>query len=110
MERKNKLNLKRSVLCALMAGTMTLSAGGTAYMADSTHAATAQETAQTYSLDFDASQNYTDESMTVNGEAVKYRAYRNVVYVSHPKSATAESMNIFIPAAYFENGTVNGYT
>ncbi|WP_303818353.1 hypothetical protein [Selenomonas ruminantium] len=46
----------------------------------------------------------------VNGQEVKYRAYRNVVYVAHPKNKAAQSMNIFIPAAYFDNGKVNDYT
>ena len=61
------------------------------------------------SLDFDAS-NYTEEHMDCAGQDVAYRAYRDIVYVAHPAAADAEQMNIFIPAAYFTGGTVNGYT
>jgi len=59
-------------------------------------------------LTFDAS-DYIEEHMDCNGKDVAYRAYRNIVYVSHP-AADAEKMNIFIPSAYFAGGTVNGYT
>ena len=108
------MNLKKSVLCALMTGALTMPLGGVAHMAAADvaneSAGVTQEMGRTYSLDFDANKNYTEETKTVNGQAVKYRAYRNVVYVSHPKSVAAESMNIFIPAVYFDNGKVNGYT
>ena len=61
------------------------------------------------SLNFDASK-YTEEHMDCEGQDVAYRAYRDIVYVAHPAAADAEQMNIFIPAAYFTGGTVNGYT
>ena len=106
------MQLKKYVLCGLMAGMITVPCGGMAEMAQENTAAavTAAQQAKSYSLDFDASRNYTEETMTVNGQAVKYRAYRNVVYVGRPVSAASQSMNIFIPAAYFENGKLNGYT
>lgn len=106
------MNLSKCVLYGLLAGALTVPFAGTAAPAEAA-AASQQDTAQqgkTYSLDFDASKNYTEESMQVNGQEVKYRAYRNIVYVAHPQSAASESMNLFIPAAYFENGTINGYT
>lgn len=63
-----------------------------------------------YSLKFNA-KNYTKETLQLDGQAVAFRAYRNVVYVAKPASAAAESMSIFIPEAYFQKGgTVNGYT
>lgn len=63
-----------------------------------------------YSLKFDA-KNYTKETLQLDGQAVAFRAYRNVVYVAKPASAAAESMSVFIPEAYFQKGgTVNGYT
>ena len=63
-----------------------------------------------YSLKFDA-KNYTKETPQIDGQAVAFRAYRNVVYVAKPASAAAESMSVFIPEAYFQKGgTVNGYT
>ena len=36
-----------------------------------------------YGLDFDA-KNYTVKSMDVAGQAVQYRAFENIVYVTHP--------------------------
>ncbi|WP_295161129.1 subtype B tannase [Selenomonas sp. AE3005] len=107
------MKLKKLVLCSLLTGALSVSFTGNAYMAEAVSAAaisTDSESQTTYSLDFDASQNYTEESKTVNGQVVKYRAYRNIVYVSHPKNKAAQSMNIFIPAAYFDNGKINDYT
>lgn len=71
---------------------------------------THQDMQQIYSLDFDENNGYTEESMTINGQTVKFRAYRNIVYVANPKSVASQSMNIFIPSAYFEGGEINGYT
>ena len=48
--------------------------------------------------------------MAYGDETIAYRAYRGIVYVAHPAAPEAEQMNIFIPAAYFSGGTVNGYT
>ncbi len=106
------MNLQKCVLCGLLAGALTVPFAGTAALAEAATASQqeAVQMAQAYSLDLDASKNFTEESMQVNGQEVKYRAYRNIVYVAHPQSAASESMNIFIPAAYFENGTINGYT
>ncbi|MBQ4212523.1 MAG: alpha/beta hydrolase [Selenomonas sp.] len=107
------MKLKKLVLCSLLTGALSVSFTGNAYMAEAVSAAaisTGSENQITYSLDFDASKNYTEESKTVNGQVVKYRAYRNIVYVAHPKNKAAQSMNIFIPAAYFDNGKINDYT
>jgi hypothetical protein len=107
------MNLKKFVLCSLLTGALSVSFTGNAYMAEAVSTAaisTDNENQATYSLDFDASKNYTEESKTVNGQVVKYWAYRNIVYVAHPKNKAAQSMNIFIPAAYFDNGKINDYT
>ena len=107
------MKLKKFVLYSLLTGALSVSFTGNAYMAEAVSAAaisTANENQATYSLDFDASKNYTEESKTVNGQVVKYRAYRNIVYVAHPKNKAAQSMSIFIPAAYFDNGKINDYT
>lgn len=63
-----------------------------------------------YSLKFNA-KNYTKETLKLEGQAVAFRAYRDVVYTAKPASVASESMSIFIPEAYFtKGGTVNGYT
>jgi len=65
--------------------------------------------AKTYSLNF-ADQTYSSGTTTVNGQAVAYRAYENVVYVQHPEDAAYESMNIYVPEAYFQGQPVGTYT
>ena len=80
------MKLKKFVLCSLLTGALSVSFAGNAYMAEAVSAAaisTDSENQTTYSLDFDASKNYTEESKTVNGQVVKYRAYRNVIYAAH---------------------------
>lgn len=57
------------------------------------------------SMNFDAT-NYTSSS--VNSTA--YRAYNNLVYVANPVNENYQRMSIYIPEAYFQNGTINGYT
>lgn len=110
------MNLRKCVLCALLSGEIVFSLLGYS----PTFAAPIElgvvahqnegQTLKNYSLNFDADKNYTTETLSLNGEAVKFRAYRNIVYVAHPKSILSQSMNIFIPAAYFENGIINGFT
>ncbi len=61
-----------------------------------------------YSLVFD-SKNFVTEKGETGGKTITYRAYKNVVYVSKPVDTKYQSMNIFIPEAYFQGKTVNGY-
>lgn len=61
------------------------------------------------SLVFDDT-TYETKSMSVNGETVQFRAYTKIPYVSNPTLAEQQYMNIYIPEAYFSNGTINGYT
>ena len=109
------MKLNKYVLLALLTGSLTVCSASPgpviAEAADSNPVSVVDAQAMnSYSLDFDASKNYTEETLTLNGQAVKFRAYRNIVYVARPSSVASQSMNIFIPAAYFENGTINGYT
>lgn len=122
------MNLKRYVLTALAVSALTMpvtASAAPAATADTAVQAASAKTAQAagnqaeakaaakqtkYSLKFDA-KNYTKETLQLDGQAVAFRAYRNVVYVAKPASAAAESMSVFIPEAYFQKGgTVNGYT
>ena len=112
------MTLKKHVLLTVLTGSLVVSWGSSS--ASPTEAAasdrsgvTSSSTAQiskSYRLDFDADQNFTEESLSLNGQTVKFRAYRHIVYVAHPQNEESQSMNIFIPAAYFDGGTVNGYT
>lgn len=66
-------------------------------------------TAKTYSLQFDA-KHFTADQAEYNGTEVKYRVYRDVVYVAHPVDVNYQCMNIYVPQAYYEGRSVNGYT
>ena len=70
--------------------------------------ATAQAS-QTYDLTFHPEYGV-KESLPLDNQQVAYYAYRNIVYVAHPKNADYEQLNLFVPAAYLEGKTVNGYT
>lgn len=50
------------------------------------------------------------ETMHIGQQQIDYYAYRGLVYAAHPKSAADETMNLFIPAAYLEGTSINGYT
>jgi hypothetical protein len=71
-------------------------------------AALAQGTT-TDSLNFDAGA-YRPVSMTLNGQAVRFRAYEHVVYVRRPLDPATQSMNIYVPEAYFGGQSVGAYS
>ena len=71
--------------------------------------AVAAEVTQNYSLDFDASKGV-EKTMAINGIAVKFVAYENIVYVKNPANVESQTLSIYIPAEYLKGGTVNGYT
>lgn len=62
-----------------------------------------------YSLNFDPN-NYVVETFSTNDLSVniEYRAYKNLVYVSNPVDTAYQSMNFYVPAEYFEDGSVSG--
>ena len=62
-----------------------------------------------YDLNFDASTGV-EKTLTVDGRAVKFIAYENIVYVRNPANVAAQSLSIYIPAEYLSGGTINGYT
>lgn len=64
---------------------------------------------ENYSIDFN-SENYTVKSTTVNGESIYYRAFENIVYVSNPVDTEYQSLNFYVPEAYYEGESINGYT
>ena len=61
------------------------------------------------SLDFKI-QNYETRTMTVDGKEVTFRAYENIPYVANPVDTTYQSMNVYIPEAYFQNEKDGKYT
>ena len=65
--------------------------------------------AQAHSLDF-AADKYTAKTAEVNGATIAYRAYKGIPYVSKPVEPEYQQINIYIPEAYYEGGSINGYT
>lgn len=54
--------------------------------------------------------NYKVEELTLEGETLRYRSYRDLVYVDHPVNPEYQQMNIFVPEAYYEGAEISGYT
>ena len=65
--------------------------------------------ANEYSLDFDASKGV-EKTMAIDGIAVRFVAYENIVYVKNPANIEAQKLSIYVPAEYLHGGTVNNYT
>lgn len=53
---------------------------------------------------------YHEKTIDINKTTLTIRAYENIVYVANPADTNYEVMNIYIPAAYFEGKSLNGYT
>lgn len=54
--------------------------------------------------------NYTEQTITVDGKEVKYRTYENIVYVENPVDTKYQCMNIYIPEAYFNGESIGEFT
>jgi hypothetical protein len=50
------------------------------------------------------------QQLTVSGQALAVRAFEGIVYVAQPVDSTYQVMNIYVPEAYFQGQTLNGYT
>lgn len=55
-------------------------------------------------------ENYVVETLNLNGISLKYRAFRNRIYVEHPVNPDFQQLNIYAPEIYYQGGEVNGYT
>ena len=100
--------LARMLTAMLGVGVLTVGApnfSGVEFMSTA-EAATVQNN---YSLDFDASKGV-EKTMAINGIAVKFVAYENIVYVKNPANVEAQTLSIYIPAEYLKGGSVNGYS
>ena len=98
---------------SLLVGTAGWAAGqhGPSASMNGVRANASQQTGQTDMDALDLSRlTPTSGSTRVNGKAVAYRAYENVVYVRNPVDAEYQSLNIYVPEAYFQGGTIHGYT
>lgn len=62
-----------------------------------------------YPLNFDP-KHYKPQTLTVEGKEIKVRAYEDIVYVAKPVDIIYQKLNIYIPEAYFNGESINGYT
>lgn len=46
----------------------------------------------------------------MNGEAVKFCAFEKIVHVQQPLEPDYQTLNIYVPEAYFNDGSINGFT
>lgn len=97
--------LIRHALCAGLFGVSTLACAAQGTPPEPVQAMKHQA----YDLDF-SKQPYASQSATVNGQQVAYRAYEGIVYVRHPVEPKYQTVNIYIPEAYFHGQSVNGWT
>lgn len=61
-----------------------------------------------YDLNFN-DQNYRTIETAINGEKVRFRAFERIVYVKNPVEPEYQSMNIYVPESYYNEGEINGY-
>ena len=54
--------------------------------------------------------DFTQDILTFGGSTVRFRSWRNLIYVDRPVDIKHQRMNLFIPQAYFEGGKINGYS
>ena len=64
---------------------------------------------QVYSLKFDPN-SYKTQTANVNGKTITVRAFEHLIDVQKPVDTAYEQLNVYIPEAYFNGGTINGYT
>ena len=88
--------LSKAILSATVALALT-----------ATSCQSAKFTGDTLRMDMNA---YTEGTVSYKGSEIAYRAYEGIVYVASPVDTDYQTMNIYIPSAYFEGGEVNGYT
>ena len=53
---------------------------------------------------------YTIEEITLFGQTIRFRAWRNIPYVDRPTVPEYQQLNLFAPEAYFAGESINGYT
>ena len=61
------------------------------------------------SLVFNA-KNFSPQELTLNGKTIKVRAYENIIYVQNPVDTAYQKLNIYVPEAYYQGQSINGYT
>ena len=58
---------------------------------------------------FDRDQ-YTVEELEAEGRSIRFRAWRDLLYVDRPVDPAYQRMHLFAPEAFFQGESVNDYT
>lgn len=61
-----------------------------------------------YDLTF-SNQNARSVEAEVNGEKIQFRAFEQIVYVNNPIDPEYQTLNLYVPEAYYNEGEINGY-
>lgn len=98
--------MKKRVAIMTMSALVSLVSMPVVFAADKTVAPQEQKS---YTLEFDVGQ-FEQKEIQAGEQNIKYRAYENRVYVSKPVDIQYESMNIYVPEAYYEGKAIGSYT
>ncbi len=52
---------------------------------------------------------YTDETLTLDGRTISFRAYKSISYCENPVDRI-QTMNLYVPSAFYEQEEYRGYT
>lgn len=69
----------------------------------------ANQTESGFDLQFN-DKNYRLLETSFNGQTLKFRAFEKIVYVKKPVEVDYQTLNFYVPEAYFEQGEINGFT
>lgn len=69
----------------------------------------ANQTSGGFDLKFNQ-KNYRELTADFNGQPIKFRAFEKIVYIKNPVEAEYQTLNFYVPEAYFNQGEINGYT
>lgn len=89
--------------------TLGLLATGLAASTTATHSAPTAEPAQERTLDFNP-ERYTRLDIAVNGQTLAVRAYEALPTVTRPVEPEYQTLNLYIPEAYFKGERVGRYS
>jgi alpha/beta hydrolase fold len=89
--------------------TLSLLAASLATSTTTAHSAPSTETPQEPTLDFNP-ERYTRLDVTVNGQTLAVRAYEALPTVARPEEPEYQTLNLYIPEAYFKGERVGRYT
>ncbi|WP_457288422.1 subtype B tannase [Pedobacter sp. UYP24] len=62
-----------------------------------------------HSLEFNV-KRYELQTLSLDGKSIRVRAFEQIIYVENPVDTNYQTLNIYVPEAYFMGKDINGYT